>query len=186
MSSKVTLGFVGAFALLAALVFGLERFNVGQPRAQGADSAKQEELAVFQFDDQQVSAFEARSGEKAVRFVRDGDTWKIEGREEPANRVTLSSVLVRMSQLKGTRRIGEGSADLKDFGLVEPKVQAVAEVGDGTTHTLLFGTRSPVGSGVYAKRPDSGEVFLVANQLAGDIERLVNEPTEPPPATPKP
>jgi hypothetical protein len=185
MNPKVTLGFVAALAVMAALVVGLDRLNVGKPQSQ--DSAKEEELTVFQFDDQKTQAFVGRVGDKTVRFEKDGESnWKIADSGESANRISLSSLLIRLSQLKGTKRVGDSGADLKTFGLSEPRLEATAELDDGTKDTLQMGENTPVGTGVYGKKPESNEVFVIPSGLASDLERLVNDPKEPPTPTPRP
>jgi Domain of unknown function (DUF4340) len=185
MSPKVTLGFVAALALVAALVVGLDRFNVGKQQSQ--DSTKNEELTVFQFDDQKVRNFVGRVGDKAVRFEKDGESnWKIADSGEPANRISLSSLVIRMSQLKGTKRVGDTGGDLKTFGVAEPREEATAELDDGSKQTLQIGNTTPVGTGVYGKKAESSDVFVIPNAFASDLERLVNEPKEPPTPTPRP
>jgi hypothetical protein len=185
MNPKVTLGFVAALALLAVLVVGLERFNVGQP--QSKDNAKEEEFAIFQFDDQKVKSFIGRVGEKTVRFEKDSESnWKIADSGEPANRLALSSLLIRMSQLKGTTRVGDPGGDLQTFGLAAPHLEAAAELDDGSRYTLLVGDMTPVGTGVYGKKAESSEVFVIATTFSNDLERLVNDPKEPPTPTPRP
>jgi hypothetical protein len=185
MNPKVTLGFVVALALVAALVVGLDRFNVGKSQSQ--DSAKSEELTVLQFDDQRVKSFLGRVGDKTVRFEKDGESnWKLADSGEPANRVSLSSLIIRMSQLKGTKRVGDTGGDLKTFGVAEPREEATAELDDGSKQTLQLGDRTPVGTGVYGKKAESSEVFVIPSGFASDLERLVNDPKEPPTPTPRP
>jgi hypothetical protein len=185
MNPKVTLGFVAVLALLAALVVGLERFNVGQP--QSTDTTKEQEFTVFEFDDQKVKSFVGRVGERTVRFEKDSESnWKIAETGEPANRISLSSLLIRMSQLNGTQRVGDPGGDLQSFGLAAPRLEATAELDDGSKHTLQMGDNPPVGTGVYGKKADSSEVFVIAATLSSDLERLVNDPREPPTPTPRP
>lgn len=182
MNGRVTLGFLAALALLAGLVFGLERSGVGQAPAK--DAAKDEELTVFQFDDRKATALTVRSGEKAVRFEKSGEQdWKIAETGEAANRITVTNYLIRLGQLKGTRRIAEG-ADLKSFGLAEPKSEATAEIEGAEPATLQLGDRTPVGTGVYARKGGTDQVFIVATALATDLERLVAEPKEVPTPVP--
>lgn len=186
MNSRVTLAFVLAVALLAGLVFGLEKMNVGgQTPAAGALPTPVEELGIFTFDDQKTTAFVARSGEKSTRFVKQGNEWAIEGSTDPANRVSLTSLLIRMSTLRATNRVEE-PGDLKQFGLAEPKLEATAELDDGTKQSLLIGDKTPIGSGYYARKADADDVFVIATQFGTDVERLANDPKEPPTPTPRP
>src|SRR4051812_28411813 len=136
MNPRVTLGFVVALALVAAVVLGLDRFNVGGVNNSGVPTP-QADLQVFEFKDDQATAFTARSGDTTVRFEKpaEGD-WKIAGVDDPANRSSLTSLLIRMSSMRGTLRIADAGSDLKQYGLDAPKMEATAELNDGTKYTL--------------------------------------------------
>src|SRR5919202_2706563 len=129
MNPRVTLGFVVALAVVAVLVVGLDRFNVGGVSSSAATATPEPELQVFQFSDQKATAFTGRSGDTTTRFEKpaEGD-WKTAGSEDPPNRTSLTSLLIRMSQLRGTRRIADPGSDLKQYGLDQPKMEATAEL----------------------------------------------------------
>jgi hypothetical protein len=188
MNPRVTLGFVAAVVILAALVFGLDKFNVGQGQAQAnatATSAAGEELQIFQFDDKQVNAFEIHMGDKSARVEKQDDNWTVAGTGDPANKSSFTSLIIRMSQLKGTRRV-EGASDLSQFGLAPPRQTATAQLADGSKFELDLGNATPVATGTYAKKFDAADVFVVPTQFSSDLERLVNDPKEPPTPTPRP
>ncbi len=184
MNPRITIGVLAVLVVLAALVFGLERLDPGQSQAQGA--SKDEQLTIFQFDDDQVTAFTGRLGDRTVRLEKvDESAWRIAETGEPANRFQLTSVLVSMSQMRGTKR-AESAPNLAEFGLAEPRLEATVELENGETHTLQIGDRSPIGTNVYAKKPGSDEVFVIGSTFAQNVERLINEPKEPPTPTPRP
>lgn len=184
MNVKVTLGFLVVLVLLGGLVVGLDRFKVGQAPATAAE--QQQELTIFQFDDRKAQSFTLRDGSTTVKFVKTGDNWAIEGMSDPPNRISLTSLLIRLSQLKGTKKVGDTGGDLKQFGLDQPKQEVTAVLDDGTTYTLQLGNRTPTGTGVYAKKSDAAEVYIVGTQFSDDIVRLANDPKEPPTPTPRP
>lgn len=180
MNPRITLGFVVVLALLAGAVVGLDRFKIGQPSGTPTPT---EQVDVFKFDDSKVTAVTLKSGDKSVRFVKQGDNWTIADSSDPANRISLTSLLIRMSSLTGTARVTDAS-DLSSFGLDNPKDEATAELDDGTKPDLLIGNKTPVGTGVYAKKADAADVFVIATQFQTDLERLVSDPKEPPTPTP--
>ncbi|MBI4582051.1 MAG: DUF4340 domain-containing protein [Planctomycetes bacterium] len=185
MNFRVTLAVLGVLVVLTGIVVGLDRFNVGQPQTK--EGEKDQELTIFQFDDRQVAAFVGRVADTTVRIEKAGEVeWKIADSGEPADRLTLSSLLIRMSQLKGTKRVGDPGGDLQQFGLAEPRSEATAELDDGTRYALQIGDKTPVGTGSYAKRADSDDVFVLPAAFASDLERLVKSPKEPPTPTPRP
>jgi hypothetical protein len=187
MNFRVTIGFLIVAIVLGGLVFGLDRFNIGpSPGADAtATSAAGVNLQVFQFDDARVTAVELRQGEKTVRVSKSADAWTVADTGEPANRTSFNSLLVRLSTLRATRRV-DSPGDLKQYGLDPPKDVLAAELDDGTRYELQTGDKTPVATGTYAKKADSAEVFVIADQLVTDLERLVGDPKEPPTPTPRP
>src|SRR5919204_5441945 len=187
MNYRVTIGFLLAVVVMAGLVFGLDKFQGGQSQAQAtATSVAGQELAVFSFDDSKVNAFELRNSDKTVRVEKNSDgNWNVAGTGDPANRSSFTSLIVRMSTLKGTRRV-DSSGNLADFGLDQPKESAKAELDDGSTYQLDLGDKTPVATGLYAKKADASDVFIIVTQFQTDLERLVNDPKEPPTPTPRP
>jgi hypothetical protein len=187
MNYRVTIGFLLAVIVMAGLVFGLDKAQVGQSQAQAtATSSAGQELQIFQFEDSKVNAFELRNGDKTVRVEKDsGGNWKVAGTGDPANRASFTSLIIRMSNLKGTRRL-DASSNLADFGLDQPKESAKAELDDASSYQLDLGDKTPVSTGIYAKKADAPDVFVIATQFQTDLERLVNDPKEPPTPTPRP
>jgi Domain of unknown function (DUF4340) len=187
MNYRVTIGFLVAVIVMAGLVFGLDKFQGGQSQAQAtATSVAGQDLQVFQFDDTKVNAFELRNGDQMVRVEKNSDgNWNVAGTGDPANRASFTSLIVRMSTLKGTRRL-DSSASLADFGLDQVKESAKAFLDDGSSYELDLGDKTPVQTGIYAKKADAPDVFVIATQFQTDLERLVNDPKEPPTPTPRP
>ena len=192
MNLRVTIGFLVVAIVLGGLVFGLDKFNIGPTSGANATSTAVagQDLQIYSFDDSKVSAFELHQGDKSVRIEKKEDTWTIAGSDDLANRTSFNSLLVRMSQLRATRRV-DGGSDLKQYGLDPVKESAVAELGDGTKYELLVGGKTPVQTGTYAMKGDAPDVFVIADQFVSDLERLITDPKEPPtptarPATPVP
>jgi hypothetical protein len=57
---------------------------------------------------------------------------------------------------------------------------------DGTRYELDAGNKTPVQTGTYAKKADAPDVYVIADQLVTDLERLAGDPSEPPTPTPRP
>jgi hypothetical protein len=187
MNYRITIGFLIAVIVMAGLVFGLDKVQTGQTQAQAtATSVAGQDLQVFQFDDSKVNAFELRNGDTTVRVEKNSDgNWIVAGSGDPANRSSFTSLIIRMSTLKGTRHL-DASANLADYGLDQPKESAKAFLDDSSTYELDLGDKTPVATGIYAKKADAPDVFVIATQFQTDLERLVNDPKEPPTPTPRP
>ena len=190
MNYRVTIGFLAAALVLAVLVFGLDKFNVGPTPTANANATATTTAAqqpqIFSFDDSKVTAFELHEGDKSVRIEKQGDSWVIAGTSDPANKSSFTSLIVRMSQLKATRAVTDPGTDMSQYGLDPPKASAVAELDDGTKNELDIGSKTPVQTGTYAKKADAPDIYVIADQFGTDLERLVDNPVEPPTPTPAP
>jgi hypothetical protein len=182
MNPRVTIGFVVALGILAAVVFGLDQFKVGQPTPTPV--AAPQSFPVLTFDDSKVKAFAMQFGDRTARVERAGTAWVVSPGGEPANGSAFTSLMIRLSALTATSR-AEGRP-LADFGLNTPVGTATIELDDGSSLALVFGNRTPVQSGVYVKKGDSDEVYVVTTSLQTDIERLAADPKLPPTPTPIP
>jgi len=190
MNLRITIGFLAAAAVLAVLVYGLDKFNIG-PTATALSNATATTTAsqqpqIFSFDDSKVTAFELHQADQSVRIEKQGDTWVIAGSSDPANKSSFTSLIIRMAQLKSTRAVDNPGTDLSQFGLDPAKESAIATLDDGTTYQLDVGSKTPVQTGTYAKRADTPDVYVIADQFQSDLERLVANPKEPPTPTPAP
>lgn len=69
-----------------------------------------------------------------------------------------------LSSVEIQRVIDENPPDLKEYGLAEPRVE-VAFKASGQQKRLQLGQKTPAGTDVYAKLPDSKRVFLISSYL---------------------
>ena len=189
MSYRVTLGFLVAAAVLALLVFGLDKFNIGPTVAANTSATSTTTAAqqpqIFSFDDSQVNAFELHQGSQSVRVQKQGGNWVLADTGNAANTISFNSLVTRMASLKATRGV-DNPGDLSQYGLDSPKDSAIAFLSDGTQYQLVLGNKTPVQTGTYAKRADTADVFVIADQFQSDLERLVSNPNQPPTPTPVP
>ena len=68
------------------------------------------------------------------------------------------------------RVIDENPADLKEFGLDQPRVE-VAFKSNGQQKRLQMGQKTPSGTDIYAKLADSKRVFLISSFLDSTFNR---------------
>ena len=70
--------------------------------------------------------------------------------------------------------VDENAADLKAYGLAEPRIDVTFHVeGEKEPKRILLGEKTPANSGTYAKLPSGNRVFLVATAL----ETAADKPT---------
>jgi hypothetical protein len=189
MNFRVTIGLLAAAVVLAVLVYGLDRFNIGPTATANANATAtttaSQQPQIFSFDDTKVNAFELHQGTSSVRIEKQDDAWVVSSTGAPANRTSFTSLILRMSQLKATSAV-DNPGDLAQYGLDSPKDVAIAELNDGTKYELDLGSKTPIQTGTYAKRSDAADVYVIADQFVSDLERLVANPNEPPTPTPAP
>ena len=190
MSYRVTIGFLAAAAVLAVLVFGLDKFNIGPTATANANATStttaSQQPQIFAFDDTKVTSFELHQGDQSVHIDKQADNWTVAGTGDQANKSSFSSLIVRMSQLKATRSVDNPGTDLSQYGLDPPQESAIAQLDDGTKYELDLGSKTPVQTGAYAKKADAPDVYVIATQFSSDLERLVADPKQPPTPTPAP
>ncbi len=190
MNYRVTLGFLVAAAVLAVLVVGLDKFNIGPTTTANANATAtttaSQQPQIFSFDDTKVTHFELKQADQTVAIDKQGDNWVVAGTADAANKSSFTSLIVRMSQLKSTRLVDSAPTDLTQYGLDPATESAVAQYDDGTKYELDLGGKTPVQTGQYAKAADAATVYVIATQFGSDLERLVADPKEPPTPTPVP
>ncbi|HEY2593683.1 MAG TPA: DUF4340 domain-containing protein [Chloroflexota bacterium] len=189
MNYRVTLGFLVAAAVLAVLVVGLDKFNIGPTQTASANATSTTTAAqtpqIFNFDSSQVRTFQLMQSGQSVQVDYQNGTWVVDGTGAPANQASFTSLVTRMSQLKATRAV-DNPGDLSQYGLDTVKESAAATLSDGTKYELDLGDKTPVQTGTYAKRSDAPDVYVIADQFQSDLERLVADPNQPPTPTPAP
>ena len=95
------------------------------------------------------------------------DTWAIvQPVQAPADRNSISEVVTNLANLEEQRVVDENAADLKAYGLAEPRIDVTFHVdGEKEPKRILFGEKTPASSGIYAKLPSNSRVFLVATAI---------------------
>jgi hypothetical protein len=187
---RVTLGFLVAAAVLAVLVFGLDKFNIGPTATAKANATSTTTAAqqppIYSFDDSKVTAFELHQGDKSVHVDRQNGSWVVAGTGDQANQVSFNSLLTRMAMLKATRAVDNPGTDMSQYGLDSPRDTAIATLDDGTKYELDLGSKTPVQTGTYVKKSDAADVYVIPDQFQSDLERLVADPKQPATPTPAP
>jgi hypothetical protein len=158
--------------LVVALGLGgyLYFFESERPVAD-ADAKK----AVFTYDAAKINQVEVTSSSGEVTALRKGadDTWTIvKPSGARADRNTISDVVTNLSKLEEQRVVDENAADLKAYGLAEPRVDVTFHVdGEKEPRRILLGEKTPAGSGTYAKLPSTNRVFLVDTALEAAVDK---------------
>jgi hypothetical protein len=185
MSFRATALLLALFAVLGAGVYFFEyRPN---PDPSGLDP----KLQIWKLDRDSVERIVARSGDQEQVMQKRADgLWYLEPQDVRADYWRISGTLVRLSNMRASRRVTENPRDLATYGLDQPRAALTLRTPDGVDHTLLIGEKSPTEAGYFAKQPENNIIWLVGTFNVEDIERFVKEPayepTPVPTATPSP
>lgn len=134
------------------------------------DSPKRDKVFTVDADKIDELEIKAESGEKTT-LRRKGSDWEIvQPLASPTDQAAVSGITSNLSSVEIQRVVEENAADLKEFGLAEPRVE-VAFKANNQQHRLQLGQKTPAGSDVYAKLPDSKRVFLISSFLDSTFNR---------------
>jgi hypothetical protein len=189
MDFRLTAIMFAVLAGLGAVVWFSEFRDKGSAAATPADKPKPE---IFKFDDKEAKQVEvARADQKVLVEKDEQGNWVLQPSGLPGDRVRITSVLSRLASLQATRQVTDAPTDLAQYGLDNPNLTATVTQTDGSSYILQTGARAPSDAGTYVKKADEPAVFLIANQIVTDLERLVTEPpiqqpTPTPAAIPSP
>ena len=158
--------------LVAALGLGGYLYFVESERPVADEDAK---AKVFTYDAAKINQVQITSSSGEVTALRRGanDTWTIvQPVEAPADRNNISDVVTNLASLEEQRVVDENAADLKAYGLAEPRIDVTFQVeGDTEPKRILLGEKTPASTAVYAKLPSGNRVFLVDTALETAADR---------------
>jgi hypothetical protein len=177
MSFRSTAILVAILAVLGAGVYFLEyRPN---PEPSGLDP----KLQIWNLDKETVQRVIARSSLGEQTMVKRPDTlWYLEPQDVRADYWRISGTLIRLANMRASKRVTDNPRDLATYGLDQPQDALTLQTPDGVDHTLLIGAKSPTDAGYYAKQPEDNTVWLIGSFNVEDVERFVKEPAfEPTP-----
>ena len=147
--------------LVVAVAFGAYIYFVESKKPVVDENAKKK---VFSYETGKIDQVEIKiSGGDATALKKETGGWTIvKPVAAPADQNAVNDIVTNLATLEEDRLVEENAADLKSYGLAEPRIDVTFNVtGEKTPKQILFGDKSPTGVGVYAKLPTEKRVFLV-------------------------
>jgi hypothetical protein len=152
--------------LVVAVGLGGYLYFVESKRPVADESAKKK---IFTYDSSKINQVQVTSSSGDVTALRKGSdsTWTIvQPVEARADRNVISDVVTNLANLEEQRVVDENAADLKAYGLAEPRVDITFNVeGEKDPKRILLGEKTPSSTGVYAKLPTGNRVLVVDTSL---------------------
>ncbi len=160
--------FLGLVVILVAL--GGYLYFVESKRTPGDSGPKKEKVFTVESDKIEEISIKAEAGEQTT-LKKSGTTWQIVApvTAKPDD-AEVSGLTTNLSGLEIQSVVDENAADLKEYGLAEPRVRVTFKAG-GQSQTLEIGNKTPPGSDLYAKRATDKKVFLIASYLDSTFNR---------------
>jgi hypothetical protein len=177
MSFRTTSILIAILAVLGAGVYFLEY------RPNPDPSSLDPKLQIWKLERDAVDRVVARSGDQEQIMVKRPDTlWYLEPQDVRADYWRISGTLVRLSNMRGSKRLRDNNQDWATYGLNQPRAALSLTSPESGEVTLLIGEKSPTDGGYYAREVGSDTLWLVGSFNVEDIERFVKEPAfEPTP-----
>ena len=134
------------------------------------DSPKKDKVFTVEADKIDEIEIKSESGDRtSVR--KKGSDWEIvQPISSATDQAAVSGITSNLSSVEIQRVIDESPPDLKEYGLAVPRVE-VAFKANGQQRRLQLGQKTPAGTDVYAKLPDSKRVFLISSFLDSTFNR---------------
>ena len=134
------------------------------------DTPKRDKVFTVEADKIDELEIKSESGDRTT-LRKKGSDWEIvQPVTAASDQSTVSGITSNLSSVEIQRVIDENPPDLKEYGLDSPRVE-VGFKANGQQHRLQLGQKSPAGSDVYAKLPDSKRVFLIPSFLDSTFNR---------------
>ncbi len=134
------------------------------------DSPKRDKVFAVEADKIEELEIKSESGDRTT-LRRKGTDWEIvQPVTAPSDQGAVSGITSNLTSVEIQRVIDEKPADLKEYGLADPRVE-VAFKANGQQRRLQLGQKTPSGSDVYAKLSDDPKVFLVSSYLDSTFNR---------------
>jgi hypothetical protein len=153
---------------LGAYIYFVERKR--EPTKEG----ERPKVTVLSIDKAKATEVEIKSrGGEDIRVSKKDGSWKVDSPfQAPADSSAVDSLLTSLEKLEADEVVVDQTSDLAQYGLAPPSrtVSAVVAGTPGKT-SVLFGSKSPDGSSVYAKTPVSPKVYLVPAWVEGSFDK---------------
>jgi hypothetical protein len=160
--------FAGLLVVLVAL--GAYLYFVESKKTPGDNAEKKNKVFTVESDKIDEITVRSESGD-TTSLKKNGTDWQIVAPvTTSADGAEVSGIATNLASVEEERVIEENPADLKDFGLAQPRVEVTFKAG-GQEQKLLIGSKTPTGSDLYAKTAAQPKVFLIASYLDSTFNR---------------
>lgn len=159
--------------LLVAVLTGLGAYIyfVTWKQPEGTVSDLEKVFASVESDAIDEVTVRSTSGD-VTTIKKEGGTWAIvEPVKVPAAEAEATGLTSALAQLELVRVIDPSPTSLGEYGLEKPRVEVEFKGANKVSGRLYLGDKSPTGTGLYARRNDDKQVFLVSEYRESALNR---------------
>ena len=132
-----------------------------KPESTDIDTKQEKVFAALQADKIDDIQLKSSSGETTTLKKADGGWQLVAPVTARADEGIVSTITSNLASTTVTRVVEDNAADLKAYGLSEPRIDVAFKAsGDKDYRHLLIGEKSPAGD-LFAKRSDDKRVLLI-------------------------
>lgn len=163
MRFRTTLVLFGVLALLSLGYYFLELKEV----------EKEAKTKLVSFQEEEVSSFSIRRGEKVITLERGENGWRMsEPVEDRADEKEIIALLGNVIRAKTERTLDTSGDSLADFGLQPPPIIFTVHLKEKETPFILeVGNTTPAGFSVYARRKGEEKILLAPDTVKTSLEK---------------
>jgi hypothetical protein len=163
MRFRTTLVLFGVLALLSLGYYFLELKEV----------EKEAKTKLVSFQEEEVSSFSIRRGEKVITLERGENGWRMsEPVEDRADEKEIIALLGNVIRAKTERTLDASGDSLADFGLQNPPIIFTVHLKEKETPFILeVGNTTPAGFSVYAQRKGEEKILLAPDTVKTSLEK---------------
>ncbi len=156
-------------AVVCAVYIGVAKISESKAaKAESEAAAKAEAERVFVTDMSDIKTLTLNTGEAALTFIKDGETWQYKEDDKfPANQSSLTSIADALQKFEADRKLSDGDV-LSAYGFGEDNISVTAADSDGNEKTIVYG--DAVGDGYYVKAADEDTVYTADSFVYGQFQ----------------
>jgi uncharacterized protein DUF4340 len=156
--------------VVVAVGLGAYLYFVEAKKEPGTDKKLEKVFTGVESDKIDQVTIKSESGDRTTAQKQSGSWQLTQPVAAKADEAEVSGITSSLASLEVQRVVDEKPADLKDFGLAQPRIEVAFRAG-GRNKTLQIGQKTPTGTDLYAKVPDNPRVFLISSYLDSTFNR---------------
>jgi hypothetical protein len=151
------------------------------PPAQQSSGGNEPRLAQGPSLHVRVRAVRVEADSVRIEARREGRAWQLSAGDQATDLVVALLEALEEQVVREPILAEPSEADLSAFGLAPPSLKIVLETEDDTPPLVFaLGNRNPAGTAVYARRSETGAVYLWGLQPAYYAELLLERAPKTP------